>query len=137
MPKRKFSLLIVDENREVRECLGDLFRGSGFEIGLAENHDNALRDLPADLSEKGPDAIILGHAAPADPERFLSSLQSLRPETSERVALIVFPSFRVSIATSQNEAQRPVPACRLSAVSNLMSVVQGLARRYDHAVGAP
>jgi hypothetical protein len=126
MPEKKFSLLIVDESYEVRECLGNLFRGANFEVSLAENRGCALDALPA--HEGGwPDAIIVGQLPRGAPDSFFADLERHRPRMRERVPMIVFPSFPVAFETE--EAAKPVQACRLSTVSNLVSVVRGLAEK--------
>lgn len=130
MPSRKFSLLIVDEDREVRECLWDLFRGSGYEVTLAEGTENALQSMPEDFEDAWPDVIVVGQVPNTGaPDSALVRIRAERPQVLDRASIIVFPSFRVPLPTQAESGRKFVHACRLSTVSNLLSLVRGLANK--------
>jgi CheY-like chemotaxis protein len=128
----KFSLMIIDENREVRDCLSEIFCNSDFEINLAESPVAALNALPQDHGVAWPDAIILGQQIQSpSADAFLSQLQSRRPEAKDQVSLILFPSFKVSVPSRYEASARQVHVCRLSTIANLLAMVRGLAMKRD------
>ena len=131
MPISCFSLLIVEEDLEVRECLSALFQDSGYKIALAASQEEALQAMPDLEAGAWPHAILLGNPLFAAPSKqsLLEKLKS-RPKLMEQVPLIVFPSFRVPLPGQPQNSLKFAPACRMSTVSNLLSVVRGLAEKH-------
>lgn len=127
MGKKAFSLLIVDENREVRECLHEIFRESSFEVNVAEDEEDAVRAIPEDRNY-GPDVIVLGHSCQ---HAGLAALGEYRPQALHHASIIVFPSFRVTLPNAEGAPDRQSHACGLNAISNLVTLVRGLARKKD------
>jgi hypothetical protein len=132
MPNRKFSVLIVDEDREVRESLGELFREADYDVNSCGNAEEALLSFPEGVPAAWPHVVILGKDPRAGvPGDFLASIRERHPAAIEHVSVIAFPSFRVSLPgqTGPTGDSRPVQACRLSTVSSLFTLVRGLERR--------
>ncbi|HRX35067.1 MAG TPA: response regulator transcription factor [Aestuariivirga sp.] len=86
MSEQKKSILICDDETEVREMLGEYLARRGFGVVLAGNAE----ELRAALAQSTPDAIILDINMPG--ESGLSVLKSLRLEESPPVVMLTAAS---------------------------------------------
>lgn len=86
MNEQRKTVLICDDEIEVREMLGEYLARRGFGVTLAANAE----DLRSALSEAAPDAIILDINMPG--ESGLSVLKSLQLEESPPVVMLTAAS---------------------------------------------
>ena len=127
MPSRNFSLMIVDEDIHVRECLSEIFHSAGYDVSMAECPESALQQLSQDSLL--PNVFILGKASDSGLIRaLLNRPREERLDHEDPPSLIVFPSFRVAFGSPAEGGTRLVHACRLRMVSNLLTLVRELAR---------
>jgi PAS domain S-box-containing protein len=65
------TVLLVEDDPEIRECIEDLLRGEGYEVVSASNGQEALHRLNAPQSPTEPDVIVLDLMMPVmDGARF-------------------------------------------------------------------
>ena len=131
------SILIVDEDRLVRECLTDMFSGvSDLSVHSAVNGESALPYFTGDAAAKKPNLVIVSQKlANSDPSAFIARLFR-HPEKAVRLTpVVVFPTFPVAGAPQSGVGQAD-SACRLRTVSNLFVLVNGLLRKKATVVEA-
>ena len=76
----KKSILIVEDDANIRESLQEVFGGSGYPVLLAE-HGQAALDILMTSSAPKPGLILLDYMMPVmDGPTFLSGLQRNHPE---------------------------------------------------------
>jgi CheY-like chemotaxis protein/two-component sensor histidine kinase len=83
------TVLLVEDDPEIRECLEDLLKGEGYEVVSAANGLEALRRLTAPQAEAAPDLIILDLMMPVmDGARFRDEQRKI-PNIAQIPVLIV------------------------------------------------
>jgi CheY-like chemotaxis protein len=84
-------VLIVDDDRDIRETLGDLLHDEGFDVEAAWNGESALARLQAGFR---PDVIVLDIMMPRMDGLTFRSLQRSHPALASIpvVGLTAFPS---------------------------------------------
>jgi CheY-like chemotaxis protein len=84
-------VLIVDDDREIREVLGELLRDEGFSVEAAWNGETALARLRAGFQ---PDVIVLDLMMPVMDGLTFRALQRSQPALADIpiVGLTAYPS---------------------------------------------
>jgi CheY-like chemotaxis protein len=84
-------VLIVDDDREIREVLGELLRDEGFAVEAAWNGETALARLQAGFQ---PDVIVLDIMMPVMDGLTFRALQRSQPALAgiPIIGLTAFPS---------------------------------------------
>ena len=83
------SILIVDDDRDIRECLQEAFKGEGYPVLIAE-HGRAALDILMTSSTPKPGLILLDHMMPVmDGPTFLLELQRIHPEISAHTPIFM------------------------------------------------
>lgn len=87
---RPISVLLVDDDREIREVLGELLMDEGFNVEASWNGETALRRLQEGFR---PDVIVLDIMMPIMNGSRFRALQRENPEMSAIpvVGLTAFP----------------------------------------------
>lgn len=122
MPVSKVSVLVVEPCRDAREYLWELCRALGYQVTLAENVSMARLALSDGRAGHWPDIAVVAQESGRP-----SLLSELQQETGflDHVSVVVFPSFEVA---SPGDS-RSSPVCRLKTLTNLLTVIRGLAAK--------
>ena len=60
------SILIVDDERDIRELIGDILRDEGFAVRLAANADECLAEINAEAQRVKALVEIFGRETPVE-----------------------------------------------------------------------
>jgi CheY-like chemotaxis protein len=119
----KKSILIVDDDLSIRECLQVAFEGEGYPVLLAK-HGQAALDILMTSSTPKPGLILLDHMMPVmDGPAFLLELQRIHPEISAHTPIFIMTA-RADIH------QLTIKATGLLRKPGDLAVLFGLAARY-------
>lgn len=112
------SVLLVDDDREIRELLGELLAEEGFRVEASWNGETALRRLQEGLR---PDVIVLDIMMPIMNGSTFRSLQRQSPGMSDIpvIGLTAFPPANADFEC----LKKPVP------FETLMLKIRSLAGR--------
>jgi two-component system response regulator MprA len=90
-------VLIVDDDLDIREALGEVLASEGFEVLLARNGTDALRQLDAGSS---PEIILLDLTMPEMNGREFRDAQLRRPSWAAIPVVVVSADTNVRSAAS-------------------------------------
>jgi DNA-binding NtrC family response regulator len=122
MPVSKVSILVVEPCRDAREYLWELFRSLGYQVTLAEDAATASLALAVGRTGLWPDIAVVAQDAGDT-----SLLRELQDKTGflDHVSVVMFPTFEAAPAADP----RVAPVCRLKTLTNLLTVIRGLASK--------
>lgn len=130
------TVLLVDNDHEVRECMREIFECSGYTVQLAHSVEEAMVKVRHDSSENTADVIVLGYRfSHSDPAFSLSSLQRDLEDAGKNISVLVLSTFSVSVPHTVG-GPRQAHACLLRSVAKMLTMVKGLTlQKHKHAVG--
>jgi CheY-like chemotaxis protein len=116
------SILIVEDNADIRSTLRHLFELEGYEVRLAENGEDALEHLD---EGQAPCLILLDLAMPRmDGWQFLEALQGMDSDASRAPVAVL--SAQVDSTTARELKQRF--GCRVIAKPAPIRTLLGVAK---------
>lgn len=124
-------LLIVDESREVRENLMQMFSSMGISVRVAASGEDAVSQITAASPGGMPSLIVLSQElAEGDGKEGAQSLiktivKNENPDV-RAIPLIVFSTFTAAGRLPALENASVSRYCRLGAIANLVQLVAGM-----------
>jgi two-component system, OmpR family, response regulator MprA len=124
-------VLVVDDDRAVREAVGRALRQEGYEVDAAGNGDQALQQM----EERAPDAIVLDVLMP--PPNGLTVCRSLRQAGDRTPILMLTARDAVEDRVEGLDAGADDYLVKPFALAELLARVRALLRRTTEEEGAP
>lgn len=109
-------ILIIDDDREIRETLDSVFQMEGYTVSTAENGSDALTVL--DNATEKPDLIFLDLMMPVmDGKEFLKQIKANPEYQSIPVAVITAAGLQHRPAQADEFLLKPIDLSHLLAVT--------------------
>ena len=124
-------ILVVDDDRAVREAVGRALRQEGYEVDAAGNGDQALQQV----EERPPDAIVLDVLMP--PPNGLAVCRALRQAGDRTPILMLTARDAVEDRVEGLDAGADDYLVKPFALAELLARVRALLRRTTEEEGAP
>jgi two-component system response regulator MprA len=124
-------ILVVDDDRAVREALGRALRQEGYEVEAAGNGDQALQQM----EERAPDAVVLDVLMP--PPNGLEVARSLRRGGDRTPILMLTARDAVEDRVEGLDAGADDYLVKPFALAELLARVRALLRRTAEEEGEP
>jgi two-component system response regulator MprA len=124
-------ILVVDDDRAVREAVGRALRQEGYEVDAAGNGDQALQRV----EERPPDAIVLDVLMP--PPNGLAVCRALRQGGDRTPILMLTARDAVEDRVEGLDAGADDYLVKPFALAELLARVRALLRRTTEEEGAP
>jgi two-component system response regulator MprA len=124
-------ILVVDDDRAVREAVGRALRQEGYEVGAAGNGDQALQQV----EERPPDAIVLDVLMP--PPNGLAVCRAMRQAGDRTPILMLTARDAVEDRVEGLDAGADDYLVKPFALAELLARVRALLRRTTEEEGAP
>jgi len=122
--KKKFTILIADRNKNVRDFLRREFSAEGYEIITARDGNEVLLEIGRDTP---PDLIILDLEIPdADNSEILERAQNLNPPLP-----VVIHTFLTEEAERDSQSETKIYIEKSGNVDHLKSAVADMLRRLN------
>jgi two-component system response regulator MprA len=128
---RTMRILVVDDDRAVREALGRALRQEGYEVEAAGNGDQALQQM----EERAPDAVVLDVLMP--PPNGLEVARSLRRGGDRTPILMLTARDAVEDRVEGLDAGADDYLVKPFALAELLARVRALLRRTAEEEGEP
>jgi two-component system response regulator MprA len=124
-------ILVVDDDRAVREAVGRALRQEGYEVDAAGNGDQALQQV----EERPPDAIVLDVLMP--PPNGLAVCRAMRQAGDRTPILMLTARDAVEDRVEGLDAGADDYLVKPFALAELLARVRALLRRTTEEEGAP
>jgi len=124
-------ILVVDDDRAVREAVGRALRQEGYEVDAAGNGDQALQQV----EERPPDAIVLDVLMP--PPNGLAVCRAIRQAGDRTPILMLTARDAVEDRVEGLDAGADDYLVKPFALAELLARVRALLRRTTEEEGAP
>ena len=124
-------ILVVDDDRAVRDAVGRALRQEGYEVDAAGNGDQALQQV----EERPPDAIVLDVLMP--PPNGLAVCRALRQAGDRTPILMLTARDAVEDRVEGLDAGADDYLVKPFALAELLARVRALLRRTTEEEGAP
>lgn len=125
--RAKSFVLVVEENLEVRESLRDILQVVGYSVSIAADPEAAIEQILNEPARERPDVVVLGQKySNHDRSAFLQRFHAQLVEAGN-ISVVVFSTFAVNLP-HENGAPKQKPACLLSSVAQLLTLLRGLGR---------
>jgi two-component system, OmpR family, response regulator MprA len=128
---RTMRILVVDDDRAVREAVGRALRQEGYEVDAAGNGDQALQQM----EERAPDAVVLDVLMP--PPNGLAVARSLRQAGDRTPILMLTARDAVEDRVEGLDAGADDYLVKPFALAELLARVRALLRRTADEEGEP
>ena len=112
-------ILIVDDERDIRELVGDILRDEGFQTRLADNSDDAM----AEINESPPALLILDIWLKDSRMDGIDILKTVKREHPGVPIVIISGHGNIEIAVAAMHAMRPA---QLSWLIHLMMIIAAI-----------